>query len=312
MLFIDFSSACNTIIPMQLIGKLGLLGLNTSICNWILDFLTEKPQTVQIGNTSSKSITLSTGAPQGCVLSPLLFTLLTHDYETTVVGLISNNNDTYREEVEQLAGWCKDNNLLLNVTKTKEVVVDYRKTKAEHPPLSINGDMVEQVTGTKFLGVHISNNLSWSTNINSITKRAQQRLHFLRRLKKRNNRERFDHGQGCVNLWFGSCHASDRKLLQRVVRTAEKIIGTSLPCLQDLYTAQATRNAKCILGDPSHPSHGFFSPLPSGRRFRSISSKTTRMRDSFFPQAVRLMNSLPPSSLSSFLLQPSSTIKLSE
>ena len=157
----------------------------------------------------------------------------------------------------------------------------------------------------------------------SITKRAQQRLHFLRRLKKvqlstpiltsfyRGTRESVL--TTWVNRWFGSCHASDRKLLQRVVRTAEKIIGTSLPCLQDLHTARATRNAKCILGDPSHPSHGFFSPLPSGRRFRSISSKTTRMRDSFFPQAVRLMNSLPPSSLSSFLLQlSSSTIKWSE
>ncbi|KAL0199314.1 hypothetical protein M9458_007854 [Cirrhinus mrigala] len=40
MLFIDFSSAFNTIIPQQLINKLNLLGLNTSLCNWILDFLT--------------------------------------------------------------------------------------------------------------------------------------------------------------------------------------------------------------------------------------------------------------------------------
>ncbi len=41
MLFIDFSSAFNTIIPQQLINKLNLLGLNYSLCNWILDFLTE-------------------------------------------------------------------------------------------------------------------------------------------------------------------------------------------------------------------------------------------------------------------------------
>ncbi|GAA6075769.1 piezo-type mechanosensitive ion channel component 1-like, partial [Tachysurus ichikawai] len=43
MLFIDFSSAFNTIIPQHLIGKLSLLGLNTSLCNWILDFLTGRP-----------------------------------------------------------------------------------------------------------------------------------------------------------------------------------------------------------------------------------------------------------------------------
>ncbi|KAK3566072.1 hypothetical protein QTP86_025244, partial [Hemibagrus guttatus] len=77
MLFIEFSSAFNTIIPQHLIEKLSLLGLNTSLCNWILDFLTGRPQSVRIGNSLSSTTTLSTGAPQGCVLSPLLFTLLT-------------------------------------------------------------------------------------------------------------------------------------------------------------------------------------------------------------------------------------------
>ncbi|KAF3694328.1 hypothetical protein EXN66_Car010004 [Channa argus] len=47
---IDFISAFNTIIPQQLIEKLSLLGLNTSLCNWILDFLMERPQAIQIGN----------------------------------------------------------------------------------------------------------------------------------------------------------------------------------------------------------------------------------------------------------------------
>ncbi|KAI4890335.1 hypothetical protein NFI96_001135 [Prochilodus magdalenae] len=104
---IDFSSTFNTIIPQQLIGKLNLQGLNTSLCNWILDFLTGRPQSVRIGHNTSSTTTLSTGAPQGCVLSPLLFTLLTHDCaamhssnhiikfadDTTVVGLISKNTE---------------------------------------------------------------------------------------------------------------------------------------------------------------------------------------------------------------------------
>ncbi len=79
LLFIDFSSAFNTIIPQQLIHKLIQLGLNTSLCNWLLDFLTGRPQAVRVGSNTSSTITLNTGAPQGCVLSPLLFTLLTHD-----------------------------------------------------------------------------------------------------------------------------------------------------------------------------------------------------------------------------------------
>ncbi len=139
LLFIDFSSAFNTIIPQQLIHKLVQLGLNTSLCNWLLDFLTGRPQAVRVGSNTSSTITLNTGAPQGCVLSPLLFTLLTHDCtpshnsslfikfadDSTVLGLISNRDETnYRSEVSRLAGWCSDNNLSLNVEKTKEIVVD--------------------------------------------------------------------------------------------------------------------------------------------------------------------------------------------
>ena len=79
MLFIDYSSAFNTIVPSKLITKLRILGLNTSLCNWILDFLTGLPQVVRVGSNTSATLILNTGAPQVCVLSPLLYFLFTHD-----------------------------------------------------------------------------------------------------------------------------------------------------------------------------------------------------------------------------------------
>jgi gmma-aminobutyric acid receptor subunit gamma/cGMP-dependent protein kinase 2 len=115
--FIDYSSAFNTIVPSKLITKLRTLGFNTSLCKWIVDFLTGCPQMVRIGNNTSATLVLNTGAPQGCMLSPLLYSLFTHDFmskhdpstilnfaeDTTVVGLITNNDETaYREEVSDL------------------------------------------------------------------------------------------------------------------------------------------------------------------------------------------------------------------
>ena len=44
MLFIDCSSAFNTIVPSKLIFKLRIMGLNTFLCNWILDFLKGRPR----------------------------------------------------------------------------------------------------------------------------------------------------------------------------------------------------------------------------------------------------------------------------
>jgi hypothetical protein len=99
---IDYSSAFNTIVLSKLINKLRTLGLNTSLCNWILDFLTGNPQVVRKGNNTSAILLLNTGAPRGCVLSPLLYSLFTHDCMArhdsntifTVVGLITDNDET--------------------------------------------------------------------------------------------------------------------------------------------------------------------------------------------------------------------------
>ncbi|KAK3528738.1 hypothetical protein QTP70_011206 [Hemibagrus guttatus] len=292
MLFIDFSPAFNTIIPQHLIEKLSLLGLNTSLCNWILDFLTGRPQSVRIGNSTSSTTTLNTGAPQGCVLSPLLFTLLTHDCaamhssnhiikftdDTTVVGLISKNHvSVYREEVQRLTAWCKANNLSLNVDKTKEMVVDFRRAQSDHSLLFIDGSSVEIVKSTKFLGVHLVEDLTWSLNTSSITKKAQQRLYFLRRLRKAHLPPpiltMFYRGaiesvlSSCITAWFGNCTVSDRKTLQQIVKTAEKIIGVSLPSITDMYTTRRIRKANSIVDDPTHPSHTLFTLLPSGKSY---------------------------------------------
>jgi hypothetical protein len=44
MLFIDYSSVFNTKVHSKLITMLRTLGLNISLCNWILDFLTAAPR----------------------------------------------------------------------------------------------------------------------------------------------------------------------------------------------------------------------------------------------------------------------------
>jgi hypothetical protein len=99
-----------------------------------------------------------------------------------VVGLIDDNDETtYREEVKPLAVWCHDNNLSLNVSKTKELIVDYRKWRAEHAPIHIDGAAGVRVESCKFLGVHIAKDHGPHTP--TVMKRAQQCLFPLRRLK---------------------------------------------------------------------------------------------------------------------------------
>jgi hypothetical protein len=98
-----------------------------------------------------------------------------------VVGLITDN---YWEEVRDLVVWCQDNNLSLNVIKTKEMIVDYRKTRTEHAPILINGAVVEQAESFKFLGVHITNKLTWSKHTKTVAKRIRKNLFPLKRQKR--------------------------------------------------------------------------------------------------------------------------------
>jgi hypothetical protein len=70
MLFIDYSSAFNTIVHSKLITKLEALGLNPALYNWVLDFLTGRHQVVKVGNNISTWLTLNTGTPQGQTTCP--------------------------------------------------------------------------------------------------------------------------------------------------------------------------------------------------------------------------------------------------
>ncbi len=199
MLFIDFSSAFNTIIPQQLTHKLVQLGLNTSLCNWLLDFLTGRPQAVRVSIKTSSTITLNTGAPQ-CVLSPLLFTLLTHDCtpshnsnlfikfadDTTVVGLISNRDETnYRSEVSRLAGVVQGQQSLSECGEDEGDCCWLQESahsacSSDHQRCDCGESEQHQVPGC----FTITEDLSWTNNTAALAKKAQQRLYFLRKLRR--------------------------------------------------------------------------------------------------------------------------------
>ena len=70
VLFIDFSSAFNTIQPHVMVQKLKDLNVGNDIIAWVLEFLTNRRQYVKLNDSLSELVQINTGAPQGCVLSP--------------------------------------------------------------------------------------------------------------------------------------------------------------------------------------------------------------------------------------------------
>eukprot|EP00061_Rhincodon_typus_P012435 g38171.t1 len=94
LLLIDYSSTFNTIIPSRLISKLRDLGLSSALYNWIPSFLTHRPQSQD--------------------------------------GYLTMMSQITERKIEGLVTWCNENNLSLNVIKTKELIIDFRKKGGEH------------------------------------------------------------------------------------------------------------------------------------------------------------------------------------
>ncbi|XP_062916365.1 uncharacterized protein LOC134352807 [Mobula hypostoma] len=218
-----------------------------------------------------------------------------------IVGRILGNDEfEYREEIKNLVAWCEDNNLSLNISKTKELVVDFRGSSELHDPIYIGGAQVEQVKRFKFLGVNITNDLTWSNRAEFTAKKAHQRLYSLRKLKKfglspktLTNFYRCTVESillGCITTWYGNCPVQDRKKLQKIVNTVQHITQTNLPSLDSLYTARCRSSAARIIKDTTHPANRLFIPLPSRRRLRSLKTRMARFGNSFFPTVIRLLN----------------------
>ena len=149
------------------------------------------------------------------------------------------------------------------------MIVDLKKQQREHPPFHIDRTELEKVVNFKFLGIHITDKLKWSTHTCSVVKQ-QQHLFNLRRLKKLACHLKPSQTyrctiesilSGCIPAWYGNCTTHNRRALQRVVRSAQRITGGKLPALQDTYSTRCHRKAKKIIKENNHPSHCLFTPL---------------------------------------------------
>ncbi|KAI3372609.1 hypothetical protein L3Q82_023086 [Scortum barcoo] len=220
----------------------------------ILDYLTHRPQFVRVQGFESDRLLCSTGAPQGTVLAPFLFTLYTADFsyntpschlqkfsdDSAVVGLITDGDDReYRGLIQDFADWCLRNNLQINAGKTKELVVDFRRRRHSPPaPVSIQGTDIDTVKSYKYLGVHLNDSLDWSDNTNVLVKKGNSRLFLLRRLRSFGVqgpllRTFYDsvvasaifYGIVC---WASSITDRDRRRMDRLVRRASSVLGCPL------------------------------------------------------------------------------------
>ena len=293
---------------------------NSYLVSWIVDFLIKRPQYVKIksNNVDIKSSILytSTGAPQGCVLSPLLFTIYTSDCrsnfenipiikfadDTALQGLLTSQADllNYFSTVAYFTSWCDDHYLDLNVIKTKEMIIDFRTKPSIHEPVVIKGNTITQTDTYKYLGVVYDDRLNWSDQGFCVISKINQRLYFIRKLNQ------FDVEKAIISMFYistmesiisfclttygGNLNCSEQIKINRVISRVEKITKVPLSCFKDLLFKLTKKKINEIRSKSDHPLHTEirFSTRSSLVLYPKI--RTERYRNSFIPSALRVLN----------------------
>ena len=317
IMFFDFSSAFNTIQPKLLKAKLENMRVDSPLVTWVDDYLTGRPQFVRLQNCVSDRLIGNIGAPQGTVLSPFLFTTYTADFkyrteschlqkfsdDTAIVGRVEGGGEEeYRNLVGNFVKWCGENHLQLNVTKTKEMVVDFRRNKPPPSPVCIGGSDVDIVDSYKYLGVVLDNKLEWTTNTEAVYKKGLSRLYFLRRLRSFNvcNRmlQMFYESVVASTIffavvsWGAGIKAKDANRLNKLIKKAGSVVGSKLVTLEEVAEDRMLAKLLVIMDNVSHPLHETLDKLKSSFSSRLIHPRCLkeRHRKSFLPGAVRLYN----------------------
>ena len=225
-----------------------------------------------------------------------------------MIGLIDRDNDetVYRNAIDNVVNWCDNNFLDLNVTKTKEMIIDFRSTlyKNEKLPLVIKGKDVETVTCYKYLGCTLQDNLKWNVHIDNQIKKANKRMYHVRCLAKLKvdskiitmfyNSVVSSVLMYAIACWFNCCTEKEKKKLNKFNKKTCRIVSPEFK--SKVEKAEVVHANKClslttrILNDPTHPLCDMFKLLPSGERLNMICCNTVRSKSMFVATAISLYN----------------------
>ena len=168
------------------------------------------------------------------------------------------------------------------------------------PDLYIDGVKVERVSEYKYLGTVIDDKLNFSSNTKCLHKKCQSRIYLLQKLRNldvntfilKTFYRSFIESILTFSFicWYTSLSMEDKKKVDRVVNVCGKIVGESQESLSVLYQKRCLQKAKCITSDDTNALNPKFDLLPSGRRYREPFFRLKRTKNSFIPQAVKLLN----------------------
>ena len=342
--FFDLQKAFDTVPHKTLIDKLISIDLNPFLLRWVCSYLTNRKQFVVLNGEKSSTCQVVSGVPQGSVLGPLLFLVYINDsVEATqcdgnTINLFADDMLLYRvinstcdlevvqQGVNNVSDWVHANNLQLNSSKCKFMIVSRLRSRGiQAPALELNGHQLEKVLEYKYLGVTLTSNLSWSEHVDTIVCKTRKLVGMLyRQFYRWSSTEALyqlyislvrPHLEYAAPVWspYTSKNISKLEAVQKfALRMCLKDWHASYhDLLEHCHTTELAARRKylslshfykiiqgsCIF--PNAPISRYTNNYPTrsqeGSHFVQSHARTNVLYHSFFPSTIALWNSLPPS-----------------
>ena len=247
--FVDFKKAFDLVEHTVVLSKVVQFGLPSHLTAWLADFLSGRQQVVRYQGTTSSSLPLSCGVPQGTKMGPLCFLILINDAltdtphrwkyvdDSTLATPINTKQPDYsplQTTLDNLLTWTEENKVTINHNKT---VVMHFCTSAQplaQPQLSVGVHPLQVVKHFKLLGITLDDQLNWKQHVNNIIRTASFKLYMLRRLRSLGTPGKelgevykifilptLTYGS---QAWSSSLNLTQKQQLERVQKRACKII----------------------------------------------------------------------------------------
>ena len=197
VIILDFSKAFDTVPHSRLLGKLHHYGIKGNLLRWIEEFLVGRTQSVLVDGTKSPEETVLSGFPQGTVLEPLTFLLYINDMPSQVqrdtrCRLFADDSLLYRvidltldqvqlqQDLKNLEKWALDWGMVFNPSKCYVMHINGGRTRRPYL-YQLCGVLLKSVTQERYLGVILTQSLSWSNHISQVSVKANQKLGIIKR-----------------------------------------------------------------------------------------------------------------------------------
>ena len=199
--YLDFSKAFDTVDHNIVPTKLYHYGIRCHALQLFKSYMSERRQFVSYNGTSSSMKTVCCCVPQGSILGPMLFLLYINDLSNVCnntepflfaddSNLSINDSDPYKlqsqlnNELENISLWLKVNQLSLNIKKTYQMVFTRKRKITNDISPNVDGNLITEVSSTKFLGVYLDNKLTWEKHIDYITAKVSTGFGLISKAKK--------------------------------------------------------------------------------------------------------------------------------